>query len=119
MRKCRHCKNLFSGRRNKLFCTNICKCNYHRLLNKNTDFAAIKIDKILHRNRSILYEIIGSKVKQKMVKKVQLDIKKFNYSYTTHTAINSKGKTVYFYYDMSMIIFSNMKVLVRKVAAHI
>ncbi|MBK7009823.1 MAG: hypothetical protein IPH36_14925 [Saprospiraceae bacterium] len=61
MKKCKMCPTMFYGRSDKIFCSAKCKTAYHEKLNKVTNEATAKIDKILHRNRSILLEILGKK----------------------------------------------------------
>lgn len=112
---CKICKNEFTGRSDKIFCSVACKTNYHERLIKATRQATMKIDKILHRNRSILLEIMGKSIVQKKVDRSQLDSKKFNWHYITNHHINSQNKTVNFVYDFSWIIFSDQEVLIKRI----
>ncbi|HMP28743.1 MAG TPA: hypothetical protein PKD85_04035 [Saprospiraceae bacterium] len=114
-RHCRMCKEPFSGRSDKIFCSATCKASYHVSLNKVTNQATEPIDKILHRNRSTLLEILGKNALSKKVDKVLLDEKKFNYSYVTGYHINSKGKMVNVVYDFTWIIFSDQEILIKKI----
>ena len=66
------CPTMFYGRSDKIFCSAKCKTAYHEKLNKVTNEATAKIDKILHRNRSILLEILGKKGTYKKVHRRQL-----------------------------------------------
>lgn len=114
-RKCRICDNLVRGRSDKLFCSVKCKSYYHDRLSKVTFEASMRIDKILHRNRSILLELMGKNAIQKKIPKIELDKKKFNWTYITHYHINSRGKEVRYLYDFSYIIFSDQEVLIKRV----
>lgn len=114
-RLCRLCKQPFTGRSDKIFCSATCKAMYHNKLNKVTVDAAERIDKILHRNRSILLEIMGKNLNYKKADKAILDTKKFNWHYITHYHINSQNKTVHYLYDFSYILFSDQEVLIRRV----
>lgn len=113
-KKCKMCPNTFTGRSDKIFCSAKCKTSYHEKLAKVTHQATIKIDKILHRNRSILLEIMGKNGNQKKVSRVLLDSKKFHYGYLTHFHINSQNKMVYYVYDFSWMMFSDQEVLIRR-----
>lgn len=113
-RLCRLCKSPFQGRSDKIFCSAGCKASYHIKLKKVTEAAAYRIDKILHRNRSILLEIMGKNNVQKKIARVILDSKKFNYNYITHYHINSHNKMVHYVYDFSWMIFSDQEVLIRR-----
>ena len=115
-RKCRLCQELFTGRRDKLFCSVKCKTSYHEQLSQVTFEASKRIDKILHRNRSILLELMGKEGKQKKLYKKILDAKKFNWTYITHYHINSQNKTVHYVYDFSWMIFSDQEVLIKRIS---
>lgn len=112
---CRLCKKSFSGRSDKIFCTVKCKSEYHIKLRKVTLDASISIDKILHRNRSILLEIMGKNSNQKKVDRTLLDVKKFHFGYITHYHINSQKKFVNYLYDFSWVIFSDQEVLIKRI----
>lgn len=114
-RKCRLCQDPFLGRRDKLFCSVNCKTSYHEQLSQVTFEASKRIDKILHRNRSILLELMGKNGTQKKIPKMMLDAKKFNWTYITHHHINSQGKEVRYLYDFSYIIFSDQEVLIKRI----
>jgi len=112
--KCKLCKKLFKGRSDKKFCTIRCKSKYHKLLAGTTDVATSKIDKILHRNRSILLEIIGKKKVYAKVSKDLLDAKNFNYTYLTSYHLNTRNKMINYVYDFSWAIFSDNQIAIRR-----
>jgi hypothetical protein len=112
---CRICKKVFIGRKGKMYCSPACKAIYHQKLNVVTEEATRDIDKILHRNRKTLLEIMGKASAIKRVDRALLDNKKFNWHFITHTHINSQGKIVNYVYDYSYIIFSDQEVLIKKV----
>lgn len=112
MNKCKICKKELKGRNDKLFCSVTCKSFYHRKLNETTRKETIPIDKILHRNRSILLEFIGKQKTQIKIKRLDLDKKKFNFKYHTHININSKGKLFNWLYDLAWMEFSNDEILI-------
>ncbi|NOT37128.1 MAG: hypothetical protein HOP11_07100 [Saprospiraceae bacterium] len=113
--KCRMCKTDFKGRADKIFCSIVCKNSYHLKLRNVTAVATTQIDTILHRNRSILLEILGKKLNQLKVDKKLLDSKKFNWTYITHYHINSNNKFVNYVYDFSWIVFSDQEVLIKRI----
>lgn len=114
-RLCRLCEKRIVGRTDKIFCSNTCKANYHIKLNKVTAEATERIDKILHRNRSILLEILGKNGTQKKVSKAILDNKNFHFDYITHYHVNAQNKTVHYVYDFSYLIFSDQEVLIKRI----
>ncbi len=111
-RTCKMCPNEIKGRRDKIFCSADCKTEYHFRLKKATQQATAAVDKILHRNRSTLLEIVGKNLIQKKVKRIVLDKKKFNYKYMTGYYINSKGKTYNYIYDFAWMEFSDNEILI-------
>jgi len=102
------------GRRSKIFCNNNCKAEYHYQLNKVNKIATQKIDSILHRNRAILLEIMGKNSNSKTVQKLELDHKKFNYSYVTAYHLNSRNKMINHVYDFSWVVFGSDKILINR-----
>lgn len=115
MKKCKLCKAEFRGRKDKMYCSISCKSEYNSRLNEATSIATKRIDKILHRNRSILLEIIGKNVKQIKVTRDLLDAKGFKWGFHTHTHVNNNGKTVSYLYDHSWLLFSDQEVLITKI----
>ena len=117
-RLCKMCKSPVKGRTDKIFCSIKCKSTYHMKLRGVTDYAAERIDKILHRNRSILLELMGKNGTQKKLPRTALDEKKFHFGYITHFHINSQNKTVHYVYDFSWMIFSDQEVLIKRVGGN-
>ncbi|MEQ8623956.1 MAG: hypothetical protein RJQ00_03845 [Vicingaceae bacterium] len=112
MSKCKICKKILKGRADKIFCSVTCKNLYHVTLRKVTKTTAKSIDEILHRNRSILLEILGKNAVQKKVNRLILSRKKFNYKHLTHFNINSKGKMYHYLYDIAWMEFSDDEILI-------
>jgi len=76
--------------------------------------ATKKVDSILHRNRSILLELMGKNATQKKIPKILLDKKKLNYTYVTSFHVNKNGKMVHHIYDFSWMVFSDEEILIRR-----
>jgi hypothetical protein len=112
MENCRICKKKIVGRSDKKFCSVQCKNYYHSNLRRVTIKAVEQIDTILHRNRSILLEIMGKYNNQLKVGRIILDQKKFNFKYHTHSNTNSAGKVYHFVYDFAWMTFSDDEVLI-------
>lgn len=113
-RICKMCQKILVGRSDKIFCGVKCKSSYNIKLRQVTNKATFQIDNILHRNRSILLEICGKHKVQIKIKRDALNAKKFNYIYHTHIHINKQGKTIYYVYDFSWMIFSDQEVLIKR-----
>ncbi len=113
---CKICSAIIVGRKDKIFCSIKCKNYYHVNLRKVTAIEVKEIDTILHRNRSILLEIMGKRKLQHSTQRVVLEKKNFKFKYHTHLHVNSKGKTYYYVYDFAWMEFSSDEILVvRKI----
>ncbi len=110
--KCKICNKTIVGRTDKKYCSVKCKNYYHQNLRNVTELAVKDIDTILHRNRSILLEVLGKRIMQITVKRMVLDRKKFNFNYHTHLYVNSRGKTYYHIYDMAWMSFSEDEIMI-------
>ena len=111
-RICPICQSRVVGRSDKKFCSVKCKTYYHQRLRLVTKTAAAAIDKILHRNRSILLEVMGKHNMRMTIPKLELAKRKFNFQHITHYHINHKGKTYHFVYDFAWMTFSDDEVLI-------
>lgn len=111
---CPICRKTIIGRLDKKFCSAKCRSDYHLRLKKHTTSVTSGIDKILHRNRAILQEIMGKDRQQMKIPMILLERKKFNFNYITKYHINSKGKTYHYVYDISWMKFSNDEVLLNR-----
>ncbi len=111
---CKICKAPIKGRANKVFCSTKCKNFYHKNLRSVTKKEAYSIDQILHRNRSILLEILGKTGQKIKVNRLLLEEKKFRFKYLTHFHVNSSGKMIHYLYDLAWAEFSDDEVLVLR-----
>lgn len=112
VKKCKICKKVLRGRSDKKFCSIACKNYYHINLRRVTSLETLKIDRFLHRNRSILLEIMGKNTIQKKVNRLVLEQKKFRFNYLTHYQINSQNKTYHWVYDFAWMSFSDDQILI-------
>ena len=110
--KCKVCDKELSGRKDKIFCSLQCKNEYHITIRAVTKSVASPLDKILHRNRSILLEIMGSKSHKKKVLRSELVKKKFQFKFITHFNINNQGKMYHHVYDFAWMEFSDDEILI-------
>ncbi|WP_142783758.1 LIM domain-containing protein [Changchengzhania lutea] len=116
---CKICSKTLIGRKDKLFCSVKCKNYYHVNLRKATDIVVKELDNILHRNRSILLEIMGKRKVQCTVERMVLEKNHFVFKYHTHLHTNSKGKIYHYVYDFAWMEFSNDDILIVRKTKHI
>lgn len=114
IRKCIMCKAKIQGRSDKKFCSVKCRSDYHIKLRKVTEDATHEIDKILHRNRSILLEVLGKNGQTKKINRRYLDKKNFRFDYLTGYHLNSQNKMVHYIYDFTWSIFSDQEILIKR-----
>lgn len=113
-RKCKFCTSTFRGRFNKIFCSTTCKTRYHHDLRRKTRKVSAHIDNILHRNRSILYEIMGEQTIEKRIKKSVLDKKKFQFGYYTSQESGTE-KPRFYLYDFSYMLKPDNQIVIQRV----
>jgi len=110
--KCKICNKEVKGRKDKIFCSVRCKNYYHTNLRRVTNMEVVTINKILHRNRSILLEIMGKRKFQIKIKRLVLEKKNFHFTYHTHFHTNKQEKTFFHVYDFAWMEFSNDEILI-------
>ncbi len=54
---CIQCGTIFQGRANKKFCSSSCKNEYHNEQYRNQNQVLMRLDKILHKNRTVLKDM--------------------------------------------------------------
>lgn len=116
MKKCKICKVQLKGRSDQVFCSVKCKNFYHVNLRHVTEKKAFAIDRHLHRNRSILLEIMGKTRRKMKVPRMLLEEKRFHWKYHTHHHINSQQKMMRYVYDFGWMEFSDDEVLIIRKA---
>jgi hypothetical protein len=110
-KKCQQCQAEFNGRTDKRFCSVKCKNENHFALRQNTRSITKEIDGYLHRNREILFTLMG-KAKKEIFDKIILDRTGFRFDYCTGIYINKENKTYFLLYDYAWMQFSDQSILV-------
>ncbi len=113
-KECKVCGIAFRGRNDKQFCSTKCK-NKHHYKGKKQDGIVVTIDKILHKNRSILqslYEDEPPKKDKLKLPKIVLTKLGFNFEYYTGTYLNTQKKRYYYVYDYAWMEFSLQEILI-------
>ena len=114
-RFCKVCGTKLEGRRDKKYCNQSCKNQYHydmRALHRTEVSADLGF---LFRNRTILHEILDQEnSKKKKVPRSLLQFMGFRFPCYTGSHMNKQGKTYYFIFDYSWMAFSDKEVLILK-----
>lgn len=90
-----------------------CKNRYHRKMRRAQATVRQTIDNFLHRNHTILYELmLEHNAKKIKISRVKLQKAGFRFSNYTGSYLNRQGKTYYHVYDYSWMAFSDNQVLI-------
>jgi hypothetical protein len=110
---CFQCQTIIKGRSDKKFCSATCKNAFYNAQKKDTLEVTVEIDGYLHRNRTILKQIMGTS-KKEILDRLVLVRAGFHFDYMTHFYINKENKMYHFVYDYGWMAFSDQKVLIIK-----
>lgn len=100
-KECLECKKTFHGRTDAKFCCAACRSAFHYRANKEGSEVVKKVNVILKRNRRILADFNGTG--KSRVRRQDLIINGFNFSYLTNTYVTRKGKVYKFCYDQGYL----------------
>ncbi len=103
-RECLACGKVLHGRADKKFCNDYCRNAYNNNLKAATTPVIRTINHILLKNRRLLETVLGEEEMQKVPKEKLLQ-QGFQFRFTTHTYINKKGNTYFFFFATSTVIF--------------
>lgn len=116
-KSCKYCDGAVIGRSDKIFCSTICRTEFHNKNNRNLNQAIKKINAILRRNHKILNQL-----NKRGITKVKKDLmlqEHFNFNYFTNVYQTKKGQTYYFVYDQGYLDINDHKVTIVEKGAYI
>lgn len=112
-RKCLVCETPIKGRRDKKFCSDQCRNEYHNLKNSQELVYVKEINGILKKNRQILNDINPGE--KSRCKREELLKRGFDFTYFTNTYTTKNGGVYYFVYEQGYIQLDDGSVaIVRK-----
>ncbi len=94
---CLLCKEKLEGRRDKKFCSDYCRTEYHNRRNRELAEPVRRINAILKSNRRILAEL--NPVRKTVVSRQILKAKGFNFRYFTSIYNTKNGNRYYMCYE--------------------
>ncbi len=110
---CPECGEEFYGRIDKKFCSSDCRISYHNRLNKDKNNYMRNVNRVLRKNRKILFEL--NPEGKITIHKDKLLAKGFDFNYFTSEYITKAGKIYKYVYDQGyMDIGNNFYILVVK-----
>ncbi len=112
-RTCAECEDVFHGRSDKKFCSDLCRNAYNNKLNSDTNNLVRNVNNILRKNRRVIEELLPEETAK--VSQQKLIDKGFNFAYHTHTTTTKTGKTYLFCYEYGYLpLEGNYYLLVKR-----
>jgi len=108
-RFCLDCNSLLRGRTDKKFCGDQCRSNHHHRLKANDQSFVNQINRILKRNRSILKA--KNPTGKTKIKRDELLIKGFDFSFYTHTYQTQRSDIYFFCYEYGYLMLGQGELL--------
>jgi len=102
MRKnnCKECKEPLTGRIDKKFCSDSCRCSFFNKLNVKERNEFRRINRILKQNRKILKRLVDSGRAKASLE--ELEIMGFAFGFATEVVVANEGQVKYFCYDIGL-----------------
>lgn len=98
-RTCIHCQERLFGRADQKFCSDFCRNQFHNQKKKSAHSSFRNINRILYRNRGILWTLYQE---HRLVVRWDEVLKAgFDPNYCTACQVNGSGSPRYYCYDMS------------------
>jgi predicted nucleic acid-binding Zn ribbon protein len=110
--QCLECGKPFSGRKDKKFCSDICRNTYNNQQNSDNVNLVRNTNNALRKNRRIL-EKLCPEDKAKTKRNTLMD-KGFDFNLITNVRTTQKGSTYYFVYDYGYLELDNDFFLIVK-----
>ena len=99
MNTCQSCEKEFEGRSNQKFCSISCKNKFHNQKNKEKESNVLHINKILHKNWTVLHKLYdiyrSSPIQNDVIKAYGVDL-----NYFTHIHTSPNGEKYTMVYDL-------------------
>ena len=111
-RTCSECGELFHGRADKKFCSDMCRNAYNNKLNSVSTAFVKNVNVILRKNRKIIEDLLPEETAK--VSQQKLIDKGFNFNYHTNITTTKTGKNYIFCYEYGYLPIENNYFLLVK-----
>ncbi len=111
---CQECDEIMIGRIDKKFCSDSCRSSHNnrkRIINQTN---VKKVNLILVKNRSILYELNTRFQDHSVITTFQLKLMGFDFAFFTHQTSDRRGRLLYYCYDLGYQQLAGNKVKIFK-----
>lgn len=102
---CLLCGDLVRGRKDRLYCSDQCRIEYHNLQNRDASKFMTNINNLLRKNHRILQRLNSDGTTK--VSKAHLMDEGFNFHYFTNEYKTRNGKVYHFVYDQGYLPLEN------------
>lgn len=114
-KQCLTCNKPIKGRTDKKFCNDYCRNSFNNQKHGTSNSYMRQINRLLHKNRSILAEFIPPTANQAKASYEELLERGFLFKYCTHQVPNKKGNPCHYCYDYGYWAISDWKyIIVRR-----
>lgn len=100
-RHCPVCNSRFTGRSDKLYCSDQCRSTRNRVVRQQAEGPLTEVLSSLRRNRSVLVKLCSGK--KTVVSRERLEALEFDPLLFTSTHVNARGQTYYFCGDYGFL----------------
>lgn len=111
---CRYCSRPLKGRSDKKFCDDQCRNTYNNQQKRQRSDTETAINRLLHRNRSILEWVWEQKRQSITVNREDLLRAGYHFRYHTHSYTNRKGGMYRYCYEYGLLQLDPERYLVVK-----
>ena len=111
---CLECDEIMIGRIDKKFCSDSCRSSHNnrkRIINQTN---VKKVNLILVKNRTILYELNTRFQDHSVITTFQLKLMGFDFAFFTHQTSDRRGRLMFYCYDLGYQQLAGNKVKIIK-----
>lgn len=108
--QCIECGELMNGRIDKKYCSDSCRSSHNnkrRIVNQSN---VKKVNMILVKNRSILYDLSIRFQEDTVITTFQLKLMGFDFAFFTHQTTDRRGRSLFYCYDLGYLQLNGNKV---------
>lgn len=111
---CLECGETMIGRIDKKFCSDSCRSSHNNRRRVINQTSVKKVNLILVKNRSILYDLTTRFQDNSVITTFQLKLMGFDFAFFTHQTSDRRGRLMFYCYDLGYQQLAGNKVKIIK-----